>query len=261
MTATLRERLRAGEPLLGTFVKSPDPSVAELLGESGLDFLLADYEHSSLSVADVETIVRASAAPVVVRLAADALHETGRMLDAGAAGIQVSDVRDVATAADACARASYPPTGRRGLAFSHRAARFGREGRAAHVERAAAERIVICQIESVEGAAALPALLAAELEVDAWFIGPTDLSASLGFPGQLDAAPVREAIDAVASAVTAAGARLGVFAHDVDEAKAWTARGATFLATGSDHTLLARQIDAILARWRRTGDPAVGDRG
>jgi 4-hydroxy-2-oxoheptanedioate aldolase len=247
--ASLGERLRAGEPLLGTFVKSPDPNIAELLGASGLDFLLADHEHSSLALADVEAIARASAVPLVVRVASDALHETGRFLDAGAAGIQVSDVSDPAVAADACARAEYPPAGRRGLAFSHRAARFGREERAAHLERAAAERIVICQIESTEGVAALPALLAEDLTVDAWFIGPTDLSASLGHPGDPAAPRVREAIERAASTILAAGARLGIYAGTLADAQEWRARGATFIALGSDYTLLAQHIDGLVAAW------------
>jgi 2-dehydro-3-deoxyglucarate aldolase/4-hydroxy-2-oxoheptanedioate aldolase len=251
--ASLRERLHAGERLLGTFVKSPDPSVAELLGDSGLDFLLADYEHSSLSVGEVESIARAVTVPVVVRLSSDSIADAGRLLDSGASGLQVADVHAVATAADACARARYPPAGRRGLAFSHRAARFGREPRAAHLARSAAELLVICQIESSEGIAALPELLVAGLEVDAWFLGPTDLSASLRLGGNTGHAAVQDALTSAADAILGAGARLGIYASDARAARAWADRGATFIAVGSDYTLLAARIDEIVSDWRSAG--------
>jgi 4-hydroxy-2-oxoheptanedioate aldolase len=162
----------------------------------------------------------------------------------------VSDDHAVATAADACERAGYPPAGRRGLAFSHRAARFGREPRAAHLARSASERVVICQIESSEGIAALPQLLSAGLEVDAWFLGPTDLAASLGLGGSTEHAAVRDALTTAAELILGAGARLGIYASDVVVARTWADRGATFIAVGSDYTLLARRIDEVVSSWR-----------
>jgi 4-hydroxy-2-oxoheptanedioate aldolase len=249
------ERLARGDRLLGTFVKSADLNITELLAGSGLDFLIADHEHSSLGVREIEGIARAAgsaAIPLIVRLASGALAETGRLLDAGASGIQVADVHDMAAPTAACRQAAYPPDGQRGLALSHRAARFGREPLADYLDRAARENVVICQIESIEGAAALPTLLAARLPVNAWFLGPTDLSASLGRPGQLDHPEVVERLEQLATTILDAKAPLGIYARNLTEAQAWSTRGATLIALGSDYTLLATQVDSIVQSWRQS---------
>ena len=113
--------------------------------------------------------------------------------------------------------------------------------------------VVICQIESSEGIAALPELLVAGLEVDAWFLGPTDLSASLGLGGNTEHAAVQDALTRAAEAILGAGARLGIYASDERAARAWADRGATFIAVGSDYTLLAARIDEIVSDWRSAG--------
>ncbi len=252
MTVPLRERLRRGDVLLGTFAKSPDPNVAEILAGAGLDFLTADFEHSSLNLDQLAHLVRAAAlssVPVLVRLAPETLQEAGRALEAGAAGIQVAGVDDPATIAEACRIASYPPEGGRSLSLSHRAARFGQTPIADYVAAAANELVVVAQIESATAVEALPELLGAR-RVDAWFLGTTDLSASLGRPGEIDHPDVASVLDRAAAAILESGARLGVFAGDVAGARTWAERGATLIALGSDYTLISRAGVDLVSAWR-----------
>jgi len=227
--------------------------VAELLAAAGLDLLFADFEHSSLEVRDVEGIVRAadvSGVPVLVRLPASRLEAAGRLLETGAAGLQVSDVRDVATVAAARGAALYPPLGARGLAPGHRAAAYGAMTAAEHVAAVGAETVLVGQIESAAGVAALPELLAMVDGPDAWFLGPTDLSCDLGHPGDLEHPEVRAALEGAADQVLGAGRRLGIFVRSEEEAARWRSRGATLLALGTDLGLLAGRARSIVAAWR-----------
>jgi 2-keto-3-deoxy-L-rhamnonate aldolase RhmA len=248
----LRERLADGDALLGTFVKSSDPMVSELLAGAGFDFLIVDCEHSTLALADVAAIVRGASVPVVVRLPPERLHDAGRLVEAGAAGIQVPDVG--ATEAVARARSELRPSGRdggrMGLALTHRAARFGATTAVEYVERVELQTLVVAQIESGAAVEALPRLLEAQPGADVWFLGPTDLSLDLGRPGELGHPDVEAALERAATLILAAGARLGVFAIDAADAARWSRRGASYVAVASDLALLAGSARAVVGRWQ-----------
>jgi 2-keto-3-deoxy-L-rhamnonate aldolase RhmA len=250
--------LRVGEPVLGTFVKSPDASVAEIVARSGFDFLIADLEHSSLTLQDVEGIVRAGAlcsVPVVARIPVDALHQAGRALDAGAVGLQLTGLVNRATAEHARRACSYPPAGTRSMSLSQRSALFGGMGASEHLTTSKCELVIIGQIESAATVAALPELLLETSAVDVWFLGSLDLSVSLGHPGSLDHPEVVEKLREAAHAVLRAGARLGAFAQNLGEALSWLDRGATMVAVSSDYALLAAQARDLVGAWRAREAP------
>jgi 4-hydroxy-2-oxoheptanedioate aldolase len=249
----LREHLVERRPILGAFCKSRDPAVIEALAYSGYELAIADLDHSTLTLADVEQLIRAADAadlPVLVRLAAGDLRDVGRVLDAGAAGVQLAGVESVAEARRLRAAARYPPEGTRGLAFSHRAASFGGVAPREYLEQARAGITVVAQIESERGLAALPEILAASGLVDALFLGPVDLSASMGFPGEVEHPQVAAALRDAAREILAAGATLGVFAADLRQAEQWAERGATMIVVGSDMTLLASAARGVAQGWR-----------
>jgi 2-keto-3-deoxy-L-rhamnonate aldolase RhmA len=247
VTATLRDRLRGGEPLLGTFVKSPDPAVAEAVAGAGFDVLVADLEHAPLEVRDLAALARCGT-PLLARVGPEALPDVGRMLEAGIAGIQLAGVSNAATLERLWRAVRFHPEGTRGLATSHGAAGYGRLAPRDWVA-AADDVVVVAQVESRAGVEALPQLLRAGHQPDAWFIGPIDLSCDLGHPGELEHPDVRAAIDAAAAAILGAGARLGVFAGGERAAADWRARGATYVLAGSDLTLLAQRADALVRAW------------
>jgi 4-hydroxy-2-oxoheptanedioate aldolase len=254
----LRAAIAVGDPLLGTFVKSADPLITEILAGAGFDCLVADLEHSSLTVRDLETIVRAadvSRTPVIARLPAERLPDAGRAIEAGIAAIQVSNVSTPEDLHAARAAVTLAPGGHLGLSLSHRAAAFGAPAAGDYVERLTGGLPFIAQIESRTGIAALPDLLALPDGPDAWFLGPMDLSADLGHPGRPAHPEVRAALHAAAGTIVAAGRALGVFAADDEDARDWRDRGARLVILGSDLAMIAGQARAVTERWRAGSPP------
>jgi 4-hydroxy-2-oxoheptanedioate aldolase len=239
--------------VLGTFVKSADKGSAEILACAGFDFLVADLEHSSLAIADVESITRAAAVhgvPVLVRIGLHDLGAAGRILDTGVAGIQLTGVASRQSLAAASAAIRFPPAGRRSLSLSHRAARYGHLPAASFVREADERVLIVAQIGEPARCPRARRMLSAPALPDTWFLGPVDLSNDLGHPGDDGHPEVEAAFDAIVASLRARGARLGVFARDVTESRSWIERGATFIIVGSDVMLLAAAARQVVAAWR-----------
>jgi 4-hydroxy-2-oxoheptanedioate aldolase len=239
--AQLRRTLAAGAPALGTFVKSADPQLAEILALAGFAVLVADLEHSTLDAGDVAAIVRAAEphrVPVLARIGARELDQAGRLLETGAIGIQVTGVEDPSTLEEIHRATRFPPAGARSLALSHRAAAFGLTPVKSFLRDEAARLLTVAQIESRSAVAALPALLAGAHAPDVWFIGPFDLSADLGHPGEVEHPEVRATVDEALDALRGAGATIGAFARDAADARDWRLRGAQLILISSDVALL-----------------------
>jgi len=251
--AHTRASLERGEPLLGTFVKSPDPAVAEILALAGFDLLVADLEHSSLAAADVAAIARAAegcTVPVIARIPADELPRAGRLLETGAIGVQVTDVADPRTLAELWRATRFPPEGRRSFALSQRDTGFGLIGAARYRQQAGERLLTVAQIESRAGVAALSEMLASPQQPDVWFIGPFDLSSDLGHPGKFEHPDVARVVNEILDQLREHRARIGAFARDAADVVAWRARGAQFLLLSSDVTLLAGAARGALAAAR-----------
>lgn len=248
----LRARLRDGELLLGTFLKSRDPLIAETLATAGYDFVVADLEHSSLSADSVEGIVRACDAhdvPVIVRIPLSGLPLCGALLDSGVTGIQVSDVSSARVALAVRAAAHYPPVGERSLSTSTRAALFGAVPAAEHVGSSLAGTVLIGQIESRQGLAALPEILESGV-FDGLFFGPADLSVALGHHGDPGHPDVAGALESATDLITGHGTALGIFCGSADEARRWAARGLTLLAISTDLGMLRGAAVSALGQLR-----------
>lgn len=204
----LKHRLAAGEPTVGTWVTLGHPSIAEVLARAGFDWLVIDLEHSVIGLREAQDLLRAAdlhGVPGIVRLPANDPVVIKRVMDAGAAGVMVPMVNRAADAAAAVAAVRYPPSGTRGVGLA-RAQGYGAEGAfAAYRDGLDDTAVVVVMIEHVDAVAAIEEILAVD-GVDAFIIGPYDLSGSLGVPGALDDPAV---VDAIAT-VRAAGERHGV---------------------------------------------------
>jgi 4-hydroxy-2-oxoheptanedioate aldolase len=248
-----RELLQRREPVLGTFVKSPDPAVAEILALAGFDLLVADLEHSSLTTADVAAIARTAeprGVAVIARISPDQITQAGRLLETGAIGVQVTDVADEETLTELWHATRFPPDGHRSLALTQRDAGYGRIDAAEYLRQSGERIVTVAQIESRAGVAALPRLLASPHQPDVWFLGPFDLSTDLGHPGELEHPDVQEVFAAVLGTLSEHGATIGVFARDAADASAWHARGARFVLLSTDVSLLAGAARAAVAGAR-----------
>ena len=253
MASDLRQRLRAGEPLFGTWVTLGDPAGVEVLGGSGFDFLLLDGEHAPLderTLLNQAIAARAAGVPVMYRVRA---NETARIkvaLDLGVEAIMVPWVNSADDARRAVAAARYPPLGERGIG-PWRASNYFAEFWE-HVRAANDEISLVVQIEQAEAVEALDQILAVE-GIDAAFIGPADLGASLGSLGEpnpkLDAA-----IERIADLCRAAGMTLGIDVVDLGQLPAHRALGISLFTFGADVAYLAEGAGAAIASLRAALD-------
>jgi 2-keto-3-deoxy-L-rhamnonate aldolase RhmA len=247
----LRLRLRAGDQLLGTFVNLGSPLAAEICGLAGFDWVLVDLEHGAATeselVAHLHALAHTGAAPVV-RVEANERPRCTRALDAGAFGVMVPRVDTVDDARRAVSHLRYPPAGLRGVALMNRAMAFG--ARSARPLAELEEDLVgIVQIES-ELALANAAEIAAVDGVDCLFVGPSDLTHSMGIFGSLDHQRFIDALEMVSAAAAAAGKAAGILARSADDARDYLARGYTFVGIGSDSGFLAVGARSAVAAAR-----------
>jgi 4-hydroxy-2-oxoheptanedioate aldolase len=253
--------LRGGDPAprIGLFLGLADPGVAELLGGTGFDWLLIDGEHGPNDLRTVLAQLRAlqgGGADVLVRVVDHDPARIKQMLDIGVQSLLVPMV-DSAEQARALVRATrYPPAGIRGVGTAMaRAARWN--GVPDYLRRADGEICLIVQAESRAALEALDEILAVD-GVDAVFIGPSDLAASMGRLGSPDHPEVRAAVLGAIGKIARSGKAAGVFAPRLDAAREYGRAGARFIALGTD-TLLLRQSAAGLAQAFRAGaDQAAG---
>jgi 2-dehydro-3-deoxyglucarate aldolase/4-hydroxy-2-oxoheptanedioate aldolase len=243
----LAAAVRAGTPLLGTFIGGASPVAAEVCAAAGVDWVLLDLEHGAGGEEQVRDVVPAAASygvPTVVRVESAARIRMGRVLDAGAAGIMLPRMNTPEEVAEAVRHLRYPPGGDRGVATYNRACRFGLDRGA--LDRANAEVLGVVQIESA---------IAALDGVDVLFVGPRDLSHDLGVPGDLTAPAFTEAIEAVLTAGRKHGKACGLLVNDGAAAAKRLEQGWTFVGIGSDSTLLAAAVTAEFGRARTASKP------
>jgi 4-hydroxy-2-oxoheptanedioate aldolase len=253
MVQSLKERLRSGEPLLGCFVMLPAPAIIEMAAYAGFDFVVIDAEHGASHVESIEHQLRAADAAgisAVVRTVGMTPGEILRVLDAGAEGIVVPHVKTVEDVKAIVSASHYPPHGIRGLATTARAGRHGFITVAEHLARASARTLVIPQIEDAAALENVPAIASVE-GVDALFIGPADLSISLGHPGNPGHPSVVKAIDEAAASIRQVGRIPMIFTKDAPEVVAMSQRGIN-VAVYSTTSLISGALRSTVEAVRQT---------
>ncbi len=256
MANRVKELLRQGKPAIGHWLSFPSPDVSELLAGFGMDWMLIDTEHGPASYEDVENIVRAVTPHGVVplvRVGENSPALIKRALDRGAAVVVVPMVNTAEEARAAVAACKFPPEGIRGVAGT-RAARYGLDAKA-YFERWNRDVIVVVQVETRQGVANVEAI--AEVPgVDVLFIGPSDLSASLGCFLQLDHPDFTAAVARILAAGRRHGVAVGYLATGADAALARVREGVTFIAVVTDSKLLA---DAAQTTYRKVREGLQAD--
>ncbi len=236
-TAGLKARMAAGDRLVGTFVKTPEVTVIEIMALSGLDFIVLDAEHCAFDRGRLDAclaVARALDLPALVRVAAGTPQDILQALDAGAIGVVVPHV-DSVDKARMIAQAAHFGRGGRGFAGSTRWAGYATRTMA-EVLADDDQTIVMAQIEEPEGVDEVEAI-AAIPGIDALFAGPADLSVgygktAMGSP-ELDVAMTR-----IGVAAKNAGKAYVSFMVDFAGAAAWAHYGITVFVVGSDHALM-----------------------
>ena len=206
---TMKAKMEAGEPAVGVSLTFPSPHMVEILGHCGFDWVLLDCEHGPMTAETVEVMVMASELAgiiPIVRPPAAGSDELPRLLDRGAMGVQMPHVSGGDDAKRAVEAVKYAPLGRRGLgAAALRSATFELAvSRNEYVEWVNSETLVCVQVEDTEGLRNLDDILAVD-GVDVVFLGPTDLSISMGHIQEPNHPEVRSAIDGAFATIVAAG--------------------------------------------------------
>ena len=247
---SFRDKLRAGDLLAGTWIKTPHPHVVEVLSLTSLDCLVLDAEHAPFDRAALDLCILAARAvgkTVLVRPQSASHEKILNALDCGADGVILPHIRTASEAEEAI-KACHYVSGGRGFAGSSRAAAYTTKGMAKH--RADAKGvIVIAQIEDIEGVDNIEEIAAVE-GMDALFIGRADLTISYAAETPDDAIVV-EAVDRIVAAGKTAGRTTGMFLGRVSDVPLWREKGASLFILGSDQDFLlqgaAKLAEAIRA--------------
>ncbi|MCC5579165.1 siderophore biosynthesis protein SbnG [Microtetraspora sp. AC03309] len=254
----LRAALAAGRRVTGTFVKLPTVDSVDLARQAGFDFVVVDGEHSALPDETVLALVRHAAATglaALVRVPAVNAAWINRVLESGAAGVQLSMLTGAAETSALVAAVRYSPHGERSVSLAHPAAGFGATDLAAYL---AAEDhdppLLVGQIETATTRDPLPAVLDG---LDVAFVGTTDLAVSLGIAGAADQSALAARVAEVAAAAHAAGTAFGgwVARPDAGLIAASGLGSAAFVIAGSDLQLLGSALRETAAGARDLPGP------
>jgi 2-dehydro-3-deoxyglucarate aldolase/4-hydroxy-2-oxoheptanedioate aldolase len=240
----LRASLDAGNSL-GTFIGIPSTISYELAALAGFDWVISDLEHGENELSDLARAVVAFDGPVVARVSSPSAENISRALDRGAAGIMVPRISSFEDLENALNAMDYPPKGSRGVASYNRSGSWSADQKAL-VE---ANPVAIVQVETRFAVNEIAELVKTD-RVDALFIGPLDLSYSLGVPRDYSSNVFQSAISSVLDHCNSAKKPLGILATSSKDAKTYQEQGFNFLALGSDSTALLQSFKSQIEAFR-----------
>lgn len=236
----LKDRLQNGDCLFGPFINLCHPAVMEIAGIAGFDFAIIDTEHGEISTDRAVDMIRAAklaGISPVVRVYGNQPELISKALDIGAEAVQIPQISSRTEAQAAVWAAKFSPEGCRGANRYVRAARYSAADKAAYFAKANQETAVIIQVEGKTGLDNLAEIVTVP-GIDVLFIGPYDLSASLGIPGQVEHPLIMEAMNKTMELAQKAGVSIGFFVDDARSAVKWKKAGVQYLSFAADVGLL-----------------------
>ena len=240
---TFKQKLAAGETLVGTFLKTPSSAICEVLGRTSLDFVCIDAEHNPFDRRDISDCVlacRSVGLPNVVRLPIAASEHIATALDCGAGGFVAPHLMNADDARMIVSKSDYKQS--RGFCGGTRAA--GTRTLEDHVRLAGDDTVVIGQIEDVEAVQNLDAILDVD-GVDCYFIGRSDLTLSMGHTDR-NHPDVIAAVEDITRRAVAKGKRVGTFTSNLDELPKWREMGISLFLLGSDQNFMIQGANRFL---------------
>ena len=249
---TLKTKLNQQKVTIGSWITLAHPAIAEIMAKAGFDWLAVDLEHSVITIREAEELIRVidlCGVVPLVRLSANDPVQIKRVMDAGAHGVIVPMVNSAVEAEQAVASVCYPPKGQRGVGLA-RAQGYGASFDR-YLDWVNRDTVVIVQVEHIDAVNNLEAILSVE-GVDAFFVGPYDLSASLGIPGQFERPLMKDAMQRIEAIGTASGRVPGihVIEPNPDELKSRIEQGYRFVAYSVDIRMLDCACRRALEAYR-----------
>ncbi len=246
----VKKALIEGKSVVGAFVMFYSPDIVEMLGYSNFDFVIIDIEHGRMTIEQVENLVRAadctSIVPII-RVPYDK-NKILQVLETGCQGIQIPQINNMAEVQDIVKYVKYYPEGQRGLAFTTRAGNYGIGSFRHHMQKSNDELLISIQIENLNGVRNLNDILKVQ-GIDVIFIGPADLSQSLGLPGQTDHSLVKETIEQIFKQGSEAGLAVGIDSNSEESARYWLDYGMRYVTVGP--SVLFKSCKEIAAKIKR----------
>jgi 4-hydroxy-2-oxoheptanedioate aldolase len=245
-----KHAIAAGKLQIGLWSSLCSNIAAEIISDSGFDWILLDSEHSPNEIPDLlgqlQAVARGAATPIIRPAWNDAVLAK-RALDIGAQTLLFPYVQNAEEARRAVASMRYPPEGIRGVSVASRASRFGRTP--GYLAKANGEMCALVQVETRSALDQLESIAGVE-GVDGVFIGPSDLAASLGHLGNPQASDVQKAIQDAGKRLKAIGKPAGILTGNEEEARRYMDWGYLFVAVGADVGLLAKNADALANKFK-----------
>jgi len=254
LASKIKEKMRQGKPSLGTWMSMAHPSIAEILAMAGYDWVVIETEHTAIDVSEVLRVIVAieqRGSVPLVRLAWNDPIQAKAVLDSGAAGVLVPMVNSKADAELAVSMTKYPPLGFRGVGLA-RAQGYG-ENFDEYVKHANEDTLLFVQIEHKDAVANIDDILSVP-GIDGTFIGPYDLSMSLGIPGQLNhsdlLAAKQKVLEATQSHDLIAGIHFVQPCTAADDCRQAITEGYRFIALGTDILFLGDSARSLQKETR-----------
>lgn len=247
---SFRRTSTAGSAVMGTFAAIPHPVAVEVVAAAGPDFLCIDWEHAQIGRERLEDLIRAAdvhGVPAMVRVPGHLPDSIAAALDAGAKGVLVPRVSNAAEARAAVAATRYPPMGTRGVGPG-RAAGYGYRI-PDYLATANDSLLLAVQVETAEGLANIEEIVAVD-GIDVIFVGPGDLSVSIGALGPEHTDRLNAAITTIIDATVKAGRTAGLFRPTVTDVGRWIALGVHFFIIASDAMFLGGAVGEAMAKAR-----------
>jgi len=246
-TNRMKKKITRGKPVVGMFVMFHCCAIVEIIGKAGFDFIVIDMEHGSFDMQSVENLTRAAEVAgitPIVRVPGNEATIILRVLETGAKGVMVPHVDTAEEARKCVSAAKYAPVGARGAGYLTRAAGYFTSDPKTYCTQANNQTMIIGMIESEEGTKNIDAICSTS-GMDAFFIGPYDLSQSLGHPGEVHLPAVEERIVRTAQSIQEKGYVAGIYVDNPDDAKKWLERGSQIIACGVDALIFRNGCDSL----------------
>ena len=250
---TIRQRLKDGETVFGMFYKLNSPAAVEMIGWSGLDFIVVDCEHSAISYEGVEDIVRTSEGvglSTIVRVPSAQDEHIFHALDSGASGVQIPNLTAVEQFRDSVRSTKYYPEGCRGLSRQTRNCMYGfwDETAKPYVQAANENSLVVVHIENKEMADAVEEICQIP-QIDVIFVGPADMSQSLGIPGKSTDPRVVEVAAKGLETANRYGKAGGINVTSKADMERYIDLGARYILYSSDTGLFAKGLKELAKQF------------
>jgi 4-hydroxy-2-oxoheptanedioate aldolase len=236
-----------GDGAVGIFSKTSDPAFIEAMGYAGMDYVIIDLEHGPNSVQSVQNLIRGAQVAglmPIVRVKESCASVMSEVLDIGAGGIQVPQITTKAEAEAVIKRTKFSPMGERGVCRFVRAAKYSAKDRFEYFKDAN-EAVTILQIEGQEGIDNIEEILSVE-GIDVLFIGPYDLSQSLGVAGQIEHPLVEQKMLEIVKLCSEKGITVGTFVDTVENALKWKKLGVKYISYSVDVGIFCDAVASIV---------------